>query len=331
MACIFYCVVGPSIIFLNKYILVSLEFKYPVLLSAMGMLSSSVIALILCQLGVAERTNASKVTQLFYMGNIMPIGLLIAITMWSGNAAYMYLSVAYIQMLKASSPVILMAMTFVLGMDVPNAQLVSSVSLITVGTGIASFGVLHFSTFGFGILMISNFSECSRLLMQQRLLNDFRFGIVEGIYYIYPAAFVCLFIMFGFMERERFGEEGGWQILRTHPWPILGAAFMGFLINFAGFLVIKYCSSLTLKVLSNARNAAIVLIAAVLFGESVTTQQVVGYTITLVGFIAYNHIKAKGVKQGVAGGVRRYEAVPNKTNGNSEGDLEMASNSSAQR
>ena len=194
-SCVFYCIVGPCIIFLNKHILSALNFKYPVLLSLMGMICSSIISWALCTVGLVERKNASKVTRSFYLRNIMPIGLIISLTMWTGNLAYIYISVAYIQMLKASTPVIMMGMTFVLGMDTPRRDLILSVSLIALGTGIASFGALDFSLFGFVVMMASNIFECTRLLMQQRLLTDFKFGIVEGIYYIYPSTSFWLFCM----------------------------------------------------------------------------------------------------------------------------------------
>jgi len=35
-----------------------------------------------------------------YMRGIIPIGMLFAGTLWAGNAAYLYLSVSFIQMLK---------------------------------------------------------------------------------------------------------------------------------------------------------------------------------------------------------------------------------------
>lgn len=38
----------------------------------------------------------------FVCSCILPIGLLFAGTLWMGNAAYLYLSVSFIQMLKAS-------------------------------------------------------------------------------------------------------------------------------------------------------------------------------------------------------------------------------------
>ena len=297
-SCVFYCIVGPCIIFLNKHILSALNFNFPVLLSLMGMICSSIVSWVLCTVGLVERKNASKVTTKFYLRNIMPIGLIIGLTLWTGNLAYIYISVAYIQMLKASSPVIMMGMTFMMGMETPQRDLILSVCLITIGTGIASFGALDFSLFGFLVMMASNICECTRLIMQQRLLTDFKFGIVEGIYYIYPSASFWLFCMFAGVEMRRFFDDDGATILRENIGAFVGASVFGFLINFAGFLVIKHCSALTLKVLSNARNAAIVLIAAVALAEPVTQQQVLGYSITIVGFMYYNHAKAKASAPG---------------------------------
>ena len=106
------------------------------------------------------------------------------------------------------------------------------------------------------------------------------------------------------VEMRRFIDDDGFAVVRANVWVFVGASMFGFLINFAGFLVIKHCSALTLKVLSNARNAAIVLIAAVALAEPVTRQQVIGYSITLVGFIYYNHAKAKAGARADGGGAQ---------------------------
>ena len=39
-----------------------------------------------------------------YMKSVVPIGALYALTLWLGNSAYLYLSVSFIQMLKARTP-----------------------------------------------------------------------------------------------------------------------------------------------------------------------------------------------------------------------------------
>lgn len=38
-----------------------------------------------------------------YVTSVMPIGAMFAMTLWLGNTAYMYISVAFAQMLKAIS------------------------------------------------------------------------------------------------------------------------------------------------------------------------------------------------------------------------------------
>ena len=44
------------------------------------------------------------VTMDVYMRAIVPIGALFSVVLWLGNTAYLYLSVSFIQMLKASYP-----------------------------------------------------------------------------------------------------------------------------------------------------------------------------------------------------------------------------------
>lgn len=41
-------------------------------------------------------------TSRYYLTRIMPVGLFMALTLYCGNVVYLYLSVAFIQMLKVS-------------------------------------------------------------------------------------------------------------------------------------------------------------------------------------------------------------------------------------
>eukprot|EP00656_Telonema_subtile_P050383 TRINITY_DN650_c0_g1_i2.p1 TRINITY_DN650_c0_g1~~TRINITY_DN650_c0_g1_i2.p1 ORF type:complete len:135 (-),score=29.97 TRINITY_DN650_c0_g1_i2:47-451(-) len=99
----------------------------------------------------------------------------------------------------------------------------------------------------------------------------------------YPAAALFLLPMYFLFEHHKTApttEHANYQLL-------VPAALLGFLVNFAGILVIKCCSALTLKVLASSRNAAVVLFAAGFLHEAVTSMQVFGYSITLTGFAMY--------------------------------------------
>jgi len=53
---------------------------------------------------------------------VMPIGLLSSATIVMGNAVYLYLSVAYIQMLKALTPFYILLCCLAFGMEKPSAS-----------------------------------------------------------------------------------------------------------------------------------------------------------------------------------------------------------------
>ena len=66
-----------------------------------------------------------------------------------GNVAYMYLSVSFIQMLKASNAVATLLATWIFGLAPPNMKTLANVSLIVVGVIIASYGEINFDIIGF--------------------------------------------------------------------------------------------------------------------------------------------------------------------------------------
>lgn len=77
-------------------------FPFPIALTMWHMGFSGLLAFACVRLGYVPSVNMSRET---YMKAIVPIGALFAGTLWLGNAAYLYLSVSFIQMLKALMPV----------------------------------------------------------------------------------------------------------------------------------------------------------------------------------------------------------------------------------
>lgn len=66
-----------------------------------------------------------------------------------GNLAYLYLSVSFIQMLKATNAVVTLLATWAFGISQANLRTLGNVFLIVVGVAIASFGEIKFDMFGF--------------------------------------------------------------------------------------------------------------------------------------------------------------------------------------
>lgn len=90
----------------------------------MGMATSGVLSYAVVHPLRLVQPQAS-VSLAYWARGIMPVGLFMAGTLWAGNLVYLYLSVSFIQMLKAFTPVITMVALFVARMETPTPRVSS--------------------------------------------------------------------------------------------------------------------------------------------------------------------------------------------------------------
>ena len=128
-------------------------------------------------------------TPAVYVRAIVPIGVMFSLSLICGNLAYLYLSVSFIQMLKATTPVAVLLATWAAGMAPPDMRTLGNVSIIVVGVIIASFGEIQFVLIGFLIQLGGIVFEAARLTLVQRLLSsaEFKMDPLVSLYYFAPA------------------------------------------------------------------------------------------------------------------------------------------------
>ncbi|KAI3787068.1 hypothetical protein L1987_41254 [Smallanthus sonchifolius] len=68
---------------------------------------------------------------------------------------------------------------------------------------------------------------------------------------------------------------------------------MAYAANLTNFLVTKNTSALTLQVLGNAKGAVAVVISILLFRNPVTFIGIAGYSMTVMGVVAYGEAKRR--------------------------------------
>lgn len=292
-ACLLYMFVGPALILVNKKIMVDLEFSYPLVVSSIGLAATSVLShFVVRVLKTVELEHKEKVTNRFYLRNMVPVGIAMAATLAFGNAVYLHLGVALIQMLKAFTPVIVMIGLVLANIERPTWQVVACVAGISVGTAVNCSGTMDYSGFGLLLMFGSETFEAVRLVLTQKLLQNEKFGVVEGQYWLAPASFFSL-VAFATMKGE-YGEimsTGASEIFWSNKELFFASAFLGIVVNLASFLVVRVTSSVMLKVLNIARTAGLVLFQVVFAGEVITSQQFLGYAVTLAAFAGYNYFK----------------------------------------
>jgi hypothetical protein len=84
-------------------------------------------------------------------------------------------------------------------------------------------------------------------------------------------------------------------ILSTNPWIFVKAGVMSSLVNLTSFLAISTTTSLTFKVSGCLKNLAVVWYGVVTHGDVVTGRHMLGYAVSLAGFVIYSYSrKSKG-------------------------------------
>jgi drug/metabolite transporter (DMT)-like permease len=93
--------------------------------------------------------NEGKVSLSDYVRKFMPVAFLTAYGLVAGNLAYSYISLSYIQMVKAITPVPLLLMAFAFGREKPSVAQLLIVMVVSFGVVLSSLGELKFSWIGF--------------------------------------------------------------------------------------------------------------------------------------------------------------------------------------
>lgn len=193
-----FCVASSGLIMLNKYIMSTLGFDLPMTLSLLGMLASFAVSFFACVVtGWVPRTvvldkafclrralpvrfrphalpppPAPQASRCCPASLILPppsqIGVLTAGVLYFGNLAYVSLSVSFLQMLKASTPILVMALMYAAGLETPSTPLVLSVLVIALGTFVSALGEIRFAVGGVVAMTISQFCEASKLVRRAR-------------------------------------------------------------------------------------------------------------------------------------------------------------------
>jgi hypothetical protein len=139
----------------------------------------------------------------------VPISGLFAVTLWLGNAAYLYLSVSFIQMLKALMPITVFSVGVLLGTEVFSWPCAANMGGIGVGVAIASYGELALNVTGLVLQLGSIVSESFRLALVQILLQrrGIKLNPVTTLYYVAPACFAFLVVPFTFFELPKMTAD----------------------------------------------------------------------------------------------------------------------------
>lgn len=277
-------VLSSSVIIYNNYLYNTLEFKFPIFLVTWHLTFAAIGTRILQRTtNLLEGTKDVNMTKDMFVRSILPIGLLFSGSLILSNSAYLYLSVSYIQMLKAFTPVAILLISWTFRIAEPNKKLAVIVLMISFGVAMASHGELHFNLFGFIIQAAAVAFEASRLVMIQILLHGLKMDPLVSLHYYAP---VCAVINLAFLPFTE-GLAPFYELAKLGPFILFSNAFVAFLLNVAAVFLVGVGSGLILTLAGVFKDILLITGSVLIFGSTVTPLQVIGYSIALGGLILF--------------------------------------------
>ncbi|EAW09839.1 UDP-galactofuranose transporter [Aspergillus clavatus NRRL 1] len=278
---------SSSVILFNKYILDYAQFRKSIILTTWHLAFATFMTQVLARTTtLLDGRKTVKMTGRVYLRAIVPIGLFFSLSLICGNVTYLYLSVAFIQMLKATTPVAVLIATWAMGMAPVNLKVLMNVSIIVVGVIIASFGEIKFVFIGFMFQLGGIAFEATRLVMVQRLLSsaEFKMDPLVSLYYFAPVCAVMNGVTALFVEVPNLTMT---HIYNVGVWTLLANAVVAFLLNVSVVFLIGKTSSLVMTLCGVLKDILLVAASMMIWQTPVTPIQFFGYSIALIGLVYY--------------------------------------------
>ncbi|KAH6871210.1 hypothetical protein B0T10DRAFT_611319 [Thelonectria olida] len=259
-----------STILANKWLISSGGFGYPILLTCWHLVFSAFITQILAHTTTLLHSRHSlPISRRFYLRTILPIGLVASGSLVCTNFVYFWLSVAFLQMIKAATPVVMLFVSWMFGVADPTLGNVINIIIIAGGVGMASAGELHFSWIGVAFQFTGILFEATRVVLIQIMLRGegMKMNPMVGLYYYAPVCAVINFLIACVVEIPYLSVAG----MTTSGWiMLLFSAPIAFFLNYTSMALIGKTSGVVMSLAAVFKNILLVMCSVFIWRTKIT-------------------------------------------------------------
>lgn len=213
-----------------------------------------------------------------------------------GNISLRYLPVSFNQAVGATTPFFTAMLAYLMTLKREAWVTYGALVPVVAGVVIASGGEPSFHLYGFIMCISATAARAFKSVLQGILLSSEgeKLNSMNLLLYMAPIAVVALLPAALVMEPDVLDVTISLGIKHRFMWLILLVnSALAYSANLTNFLVTKHTSALTLQVLGNAKGAVAVVISILLFRNPVTFIGIAGYSMTVMGVVAYGEAKRR--------------------------------------
>ncbi|KAI3471622.1 hypothetical protein Pfo_028272 [Paulownia fortunei] len=281
-----------GVLLLNKFLLSNYGFAFPIFLTMCHMSACAVLSYI-------------SIMFLKIFLRIATLSIVFCGSVVGGNISLKYLPVSFNQAVGATTPFFTALFAYL--MTRKREAWATYTCLVLWLLGLSLQGEPSFHLYGFIMcigataarafqICASGDSVCGSLSAYTTCTHNCRekLNSMNLMLYMAPIAVVVLLPAALVMEPNVLDVVVSLGIEHKFMWILLFInSTMAYGANLCNFLVTKHTSALTLQVLGNAKGAVAVVISILIFRNPVTFIGIAGYTMTVMGVVAYGESKRR--------------------------------------
>ncbi|SBT48615.1 triose or hexose phosphate/phosphate translocator, putative [Plasmodium ovale wallikeri] len=216
----------------------------------------------------SKMKSSTNLTRKEYIKYIISISALLGLSVVTGNSAYSYLEIPVISVIKSSSLILIYFLSIKFGLKEFKCSLLFSILTILMGVIMSITTLKIDSLFGVFLLVISVIASSFKWVFTNVLLRSTSMKPHIILLHIYQVAMLIINYNSSVLTVD--------QILSSLMLVAVGA-------------LTTYTSSVTLSIVFIGREAIILIIGSIFFGENVNMSSSIGIAISMIGTILYGY------------------------------------------
>ncbi len=290
ISCVYIFIAG-CVIFLNKHLMHKSRFPQPLALVTLHMGSNFLFCLIIKLILPSFFPLWENVTR-NWMGTlirILPISVLCCASFVLSNAAYIYVSVALLQIITEVNMVLVYLGSLLMGMILFKWRFAFVIFCIFAFTVGATAGDVSFVWIGVLMKIACQFFDAAKILFMNKYLSgqsEWKFDQLSFLLIMTPAAFLILASVQAVMWKSIILKQAGevWGLLVVN-------CFLVFGLNVIVTTFLKISSGVTLVVVGVSKDILIVVVSAIIFHDKLLPHQIVCFSIAMLFIGLYSMMK----------------------------------------
>ncbi|XP_032426642.1 solute carrier family 35 member E4 isoform X1 [Xiphophorus hellerii] len=288
-AVIVWLVTGTTISSLNKWIFAVYNFRYPLLLSALHMLTAIVVDYGLIKLRVIRHRGAAEQDLTPNAKcKVFLLSLTFCASIAFGNIGLNYVQLSFAQMIYTTTPLFTLAISSLILGKQHHIIKYTAMMPICLGASFSIMGEVQYDQTGCFFVFAATMLRGVKSIQQSILLQEEKINSVFLLYLMSIPSFCILAVAALALEN--------WALLESplhydrHLWVFILLSCLGSVMyNLASCCVITLTSAVTLHVLGNLNVVGNLLLSQLLFGSELSTLSCAGAVLTLSGMLIYQN------------------------------------------